>query len=475
MEASELVRLCARDVVALLQRREVSPLELIDAALARIAAVNERVNAVVTLAEERARERARRLMERPPPDDVRGWLAGLPVLIKDLVEVEGVRTTFGSTLFRNHVPQRSDLLVRRIEERGGVVLGMTNTPEFGAGANTFNDVFGPTRNPFDLKLTAGGSSGGAAAALATGMGWLAHGSDLGGSLRVPAAYCAVVGLRPSPGRVPRGPRVDPFNTMAVEGPMARDVRDVALFLDTLAGFAPEDPLSFDPPAEPFAQAADRPSAPKRIAYSPDLGGLTPVDPEVADICREAALRFAEQGAVVEEAAPDLAHAVETFTVLRGASFAAAYAHLLPDHRTALKPEIVWNIEYGLALDPRRLGWAVVQRGRLQQNMAAFFRRYDLLLTPATALPPFPVEIRYIEELEGHRFATYVDWLTITYAITLTACPALALPCGWTRAGLPVGLQMVGPPRGEAQLLSAAALLEELLGLAGRLPVDPPPA
>ncbi len=237
MDASELVRLRARDVVALLQRREVSPLELIDAALARIAAVNGRVNAVVTLAEERARAHARRLMERPPPEDVRGWLAGLPVLIKDLVEVEGVRTTFGSTLFRDHLPRRSDLLVRRIEERGGVVLGMTNTPEFGAGANTFNEVFGPTRNPFDLRLTAGGSSGGAAAALATGMGWLAHGSDLGGSLRVPAAYCAVVGLRPSPGRVPRGPRVDPFNTMAVEGPMARDVRDVALFLDTLAGFA----------------------------------------------------------------------------------------------------------------------------------------------------------------------------------------------------------------------------------------------
>ncbi len=474
MHGAELTDLPAREAVRLLGEGELSPLELIDAALARIEAVDWQVNAVPTLCAERARDAARRLMAAEPPEDRRGWLAGLPVLVKDLTDVAGVRTTYGSPVFRDHVPERSDLLVERIEARGGIVLGKTNTPEFGAGANTFNEVFGATRNPWNTALTCGGSSGGSAVALATGMGWLATGSDLGGSLRTPAAFCSVVGLRPSPGRVPHGPGVTPFQTLAVNGPMARDLRDLALFLDVMAGLDRRHPLSFDPPAVSYTDAVGWPARPGRVAFSADLGGITPVDPEIARICRAAADRFIELGAEVEEAAPDLGEAVECFTTLRAALFVAGKAELLESHRQALKPEVVWNIEHGMRMTAAEIGAAERARGRIQKATADFFETRDLLACPAAIVPPFPVEIRYLEELGDHRFPSYVDWLTITYAITLTGCPSLSLPCGFTENGLPVGLQLIAPPRGEAALLQAAVALEDLLGLAELLPIAPRP-
>ncbi|MEK0084468.1 amidase [Benzoatithermus flavus] len=469
---SDPIRLPARTVVRLLERGEISPLELIDAALARIAAVDPLVNAVPTLCPERARAHALRLMEEGEPEDRRGRLAGLPVLIKDMVEVAGVRTTFGSPIFEDHVPERSAYEVERIEARGGIVLGKTNTPEFAAGANTFNEVFGVTRNPWNRALTCGGSSGGSAVALATGMAWLADGSDLGGSLRTPASFCGVVGLRPSPGRVPSGPAALPFDTLSVEGPMARDVRDLALFLDTMAGFDPRDPLSFAAPVTSFAEAVERPVALRRVAFSPDLGGITPVDAEVAAICRSAARRFGELGAEVVDGSPDLKRATEVFTTLRAARFAATKAPLLERHRDLLKPEVIWNIEHGLQLDAAAIGRAERERGELQRSTARFFEDHDLLLCPAAIVPPFACETRYLEELNGHRFPSYVDWIAITYAITLTGCPALSLPCGFTGSGLPVGLQIVGPPRGEAKLLAAAAMLEDLLGVSPKTPIDP---
>ncbi len=467
---SSLWRLPAREVVRLLRRGAVTPAELIDAAVARIEAVDPAVNAVPTLCVERARARVRRLPR--PPADARGWLAGLPVLIKDLVDVEGVRTTYGCRAFAEHVPTASAIEVRRLEAHGAVVLGKTNTPEFGAGAQTFNEVFGVTRNPWDTRLTCGGSSGGAAVALATGMAWLADGSDLGGSLRTPAAFCAVVGLRSSPGRVPHGPATLPFDTLAVAGPMARDVRDLALMLDAMAGFEPEDPLSFAAPAESFVAAVERPAKPTRVAFSPDLGGITPVDAEIVAVCRRALERIAAAGVAVEEAAPDLSPATDVFTVLRAARFAAAQAPTLAMHRAALKPEVVWNIERGLALTADEIGRAERERGAMQRRMVAFLQTYDLLLTPAAIVPPFPVEQRWLAELNGHSFPSYIDWVTIAYAITLTGCPALSLPCGFTAAGLPVGLQIVGPPRGEAALLRAATWIEDLLDLAGAVPIDP---
>ncbi len=454
----------------MLVAREVSPLEAIDAALARIEEVDGAVNAVPTRCEERARTRARAIADGPAAEE-RGWLAGLPFLVKDLVEVEGVRTTYGSPIFADLVPERSAIQIERVEQHGGVVLGKSAAPEFGAGANTFNEVFGITRNPWDTRLTCGGSSGGAAVALATGMAWLADGSDLGGSLRTPASFCGVVGLRPSPGRVAEG-LVATFDSMGVVGPMARDVRDVALFLDALADLDPRDPRSYPAPATPYAESVERPPVLRRVAFSADLGAITPVDPEVAAICRQAAERLAGAGIEVEEASPDLSSAREVFSVLRAAGFAAGMSELLRDHRALLKPEIVWNIELGLSLTRERIAWAEKERGMLVDRLAAFSQRYDLLLCPAAIVPPFPVEQRSLAELGDHRFESYVDWITITSAITLTARPVLALPAGFTATGLPVGLQLVGQPRGEDVLLSAGALLEGLLDARLERPIDP---
>jgi amidase len=456
----ELVAMTAREVVRAVRAGDVRPSELVEAALARHAEVEPAVNAVPTLCAERALERAR---EFERPETAETLLGGLPTVVKDLHDVEGVRTTYGSTLFADHIPDRSDVSVRRQEAAGAIVLGKSNTPEFGAGANTFNEVFGYTRNPWDTRLTCGGSSGGAAVALATGTAWLADGSDLGGSLRTPAAFTGVVGLRPSPGRVPGDGPASRFQTLGVRGPMARDVRDCALMLDAMAGFDRDDPLSFDAPAVPFRIAVERPVELRRVAFSRDLGGITPVDPEVAAVCERAARAFEGVGVEVVEASPNLTAAVETFTVLRAELYAANMAPLLERHRDQLKPEVVWNVEKGLALDADAIGRAERDRSAMFDALVRFFGQVDLFLCPAAVCRPFPVEQRYVEELGGHRFATYIDWVTCTFALTLTGAPALSLPAGRTADGLPVGLQLVAPPRAEAALLAAAARLEDQIG------------
>jgi amidase len=468
---NDLVKLTARQAVALLKKREVSPRELIDAALERIQETDHAINALPTLCVERARVHAQQLMNSGPSEPPRGYLHGLPIVVKDLTDVEGVRTTRGSTIFRDRVPQRSDYLVETLESKGAVVLAKSNTPEFGAGANTFNEVFGKTRNPWNTRLTPGGSSGGSAAALAAGQVWLATGSDLGGSLRIPASFTSVVGLRPSPGRVARGPTALPFSTLSVQGPMARTVGDVALMLDAQAGKHPSDPLSLPAPELPFTTAVDSPTPPKRVAFSPDLG-IAPVDPEVKEICAKAATLFEGMGAVVEEACIDLHDAEEIFQTLRAALYAAEHAPLLAEHREQLKPEVVWNIEKGLALTADDIGRAERARGALYERAAQFFQQYDLLLSPAVVAPPFDVDTRYLTEVDGVSFDGYVGWLVLSFALTLTASPALSVPCGFTAAGLPVGLQIVAPWANEGTLLSAAALFEQAAGLAGCVPTDP---
>jgi amidase len=468
---TELWRLSATEAVARLRKRELRPLDLIDAALARIAAVDKPVNALPILCPERARAAAKRL-EGQTSDDP-GWLAGLPIAIKDTADVAGVRTTYGSPIYADHVPERSDVTVEMLESRGAIVLAKSNTPEFAAGANTFNEVFGKTRNPWRTSQTAGGSSGGAAAALASGQVWLAHGSDLGGSLRIPASFCGVVGLRPSPGRVAhRGPRPAPFETMAVDGPMGRSVADVALLLDAMTGEHWADPLSLPRPAEPFQNAAGRPALPRRIAWSPDLGGLMPLDPEVRAVCGAVVGRLERLGAQVEETCPDFGDATEIFRVLRASSFAMRYASLLQTNRKDLKPEIVGNIEAGLKLTAEDVGRAETARGALAFRLATFFQSHALLITPAVITPPFDIEQRYLTEVGGHKFKDYVGWLIGSFAITLTSCPAISIPCGFTKDGLPIGLQIVAPFHGEAALLSAAAAIEADLTLPRKTPIDP---
>jgi amidase len=467
----ELVQATACAIVDKLNSGDVTPLDLLDVLEKRIAAVDGQVNALPTLCFDRARTRARTLMRKPAGE--RGLLAGLPMPIKDLTDVEGVLTTQGSPIYRDHVPARSDLVVERLEGNGALVYAKSNTPEFGAGANTFNEVFGATRNPWDLSRSAAGSSGGAAAALACGAAWLAHGSDMGGSLRNPASFCGIVGMRPSIGRVAHTPAAKIDRNLGVQGPMARNVEDVALLLDAMSGEQPADPLSLPVLPDSFRSAARSGKGPKRVAYSPDLG-ITPVDPEVAAITRKAAARFAEAGAIVEEAHPDLSEAHECFHVLRAFDFAISKSALLRSKRDQLKPEVIWNVEEGLKLTVDQLVRAEAQRVAMVERTLEFFKTYDLLLAPATIVAPFPVEHRYVAECAGKKFDNYVEWLGIVYAITLVCCPALSLPCGFTASGLPVGLQMVAPPRGEAQLLAGARVLEDILGVRGTTPIDPRP-
>ncbi len=465
----ELLRMDAVDVVATLKRGDVTPHELLDCLEARIAEVDPAVNAVPTCAFERAHDIAEIVLAKPVEE--RGSLAGLPVAIKDLADVAGVRTTYGSPIFADHVPQASDLFIDRLEADGGIAYAKTNTPEFGAGANTFNEVFGATLNPWNLTRSAAGSSGGSAVALATGMAWLAQGSDMGGSLRNPASFCGVVGMRPSVGRVASRPVSQMDQTLGVNGPMARTVEDLALFLDVLSGEDPADPLSLAKPATPFLIEARSGWKPRRVAYSPDLG-ITPVDPEVAALTRQAAEKLSAEGVVVEEAHPNLNEAHDCFQVLRAAQFAVGKAALLETHRDQLKPEVVWNIEKGLALTMDEIARAEKQRVAMARRALRFFDTYDLLLCPATIVPPFPVGDRYVAECAGHVFDNYVEWLAIAYAITLTFCPALSLPCGFTDEKLPVGLQIVAPPRAEGRLLAGAKFMEGLFGLRGLTPIDP---
>jgi amidase len=467
-----LLRSTACAIVDQLNSGEITPLDLLDVLERRIAEVDGSVNALPILCFDRAREQAKTLMQRPAGS--RGLLAGMPIPIKDLTNVAGVRTTQGSPIYKDHVPPRSDIVVERLEENGAVVYAKSNTPEFGAGANTFNEVFGATRNPFDLSRSAAGSSGGAAVALATGTAWLAHGTDMGGSLRNPASFCGVVGMRPSIGRVAHSPAFKIDRNLTVHGPMARNVEDLALLLDAMSGEHPADPLSLPSLPSSFLSAARSGKRPARVAWSADLG-ITPVDPEVSAITRKAACRFAEAGAIVEEAHPDLREAHECFHVLRAFDFAVSKAALLRSKRDQLKPEVIWNIEEGLKLSVEQLERAEAQRLAMAVRTLEFFKSYDLLLTPATIVAPFPLENRYVAECAGRKFDNYVQWLGIVYAITLACCPALSLPCGFTASGLPVGLQVVAPPRGEAQLLAAARVLEDMLGLRGTTPIDPRPA
>lgn len=456
----DLIDKSAMEIVALLRNGAVSPLELLDALEARIAAVEPVVNALPTLCLDRARDHARRLTERPMEE--RGPLAGLPVPIKDLVPVAGVRSTSGSPVFADHVPEESESIVLRLEERGGTVYAKSNTPEFGAGGHTFNEVFGTTVNPWNPERSAGGSSGGAAAALASGTAWLAHGSDMAGSLRTPASFCGVVGLRPTPGRVPSGPDANPYGMLAVEGPMGRNVTDAALGLDAMTGRDGMVPMATADSHGMFLEAARRPAKPTRLAAAGDLG-LTPLDPAVRALFAETMDKLDRAGLPVEEACPDFTGTHETFQTLRAAAYAVSTGPLLEAHRDKLKPEVVWNVELGLSLPGRQIVEAERERARLFHLVRGFLEGYDAILCPGAIVPPFAKEKRYVEECDGRQFDTYIDWLAITYGFTLVSLPVICIPCGTTPDGMPAGLQIAGRPGGEAELISIARTLEDTIG------------
>ena len=466
---SELHQKTATEAVDLLRRGEVQPSELVSASIERIEAADRITNALPIHCFERATKQVARWTHGEHADNPRS-LCGLPIAVKDYNDVGGVRTTYGSPIFAENVADKSDATVARLERNGAIPIAKSNVPEW-AGGNTFNPVLGTTRNPWNTALSAGGSSGGSAAAIASGLVWLATGNDLGGSLRTPASFNGIVGLRPGPGRVPRGTRLSAFDTLWVEGPMGRCVSDVALMLDAGAGHEIDDPLSFDDPETYFVQELKRDHLPKRIAFSRDLG-VVPMEPEVANICEAAAHRFRELGAEVTNDIPDFTGALEGFQTLRAVLVATMMGPILEEHRDKIAPEIVGNVERGLHITPDEIFAAERIRWQLYHRMAAFFEHHDVLVCPAASIPPFPVEQRYVEEINGQPCETYIDWFAITFALTMTSCPVISLPCGFTSEGLPVGMQLVGRPRGEAALLRAAHHLEALLGVVHQLPIDP---
>ena len=463
----------ACEIVDDLSSGEIKPTEVLNDVQARCEAVNHSVNALPTLCFERAQTAAQRIeraMQIGLDEKECFPFFGLPIPIKDSYAVEGVRTTFGSLAFENHIPDYSDLVVESIEKAGGVVYGKSNTPEFEAGASTFNEVFGFTRNPWDLSRSAGGSSGGAAAAVATGMAFIAQGSDFACSLRYPASFCGVVGLRPTPGLIPQGPNALSFQALSVLGPLARTVADIGLAMDGFCGFDPRDPLTRPQLCElkTFRNAAQSPNAPDSFAFSPDLGEAV-VTKEVKDIVAAAVEKLAAHGGVMHLAHPDMPECHEAFNSLRAFQFAAIWGDAMRANRDKLKPEVVWNIEKGLQLDADALASAEQMRSSLRIRMVEFLAKHRFLITPTAPVTPPMVEERYVQSIEGVEMKTYIDWLVLGYAITITGCPAISIPCGFSQDGLPVGLQIVARPHDEHALLSFAAWAEQVLCSNGNWP------
>jgi amidase len=471
--STELCDRPATELAAMLGRREVSAREVLAAHLERIERVNPSVQAIVTLALERAAADAARADDAIAHGEPLGPLHGLPIAHKDLVATEGIRTTSGSRVFADTVPDADDLLAERSRAAGAVLLGKTNTPEFGAGSQTFNEVFGSTRNPYALGKTCGGSSGGAAVAVACGMVPVADGSDLGGSLRNPASFCNVVGFRPSPGRVPSWPTSNAWQDLSVEGPIARSVEDAALLLAALAGPDPRVPISLPEPGSAFAPPLEADVGAPVVAWAPSAGGSMPFDPAIPSLVDASRSAFEAIGCRTDDAFPDLADARDVFLTMRAHLYASDLGQLLEDHRDELKATVVWNVEEGLRLGQADLARAERERTELVTRVARFFERYDALVMPVTQVPPFDVDLEYPTEVGDATMATYVDWMESCWSITVTGCPAISVPCGFTDDGLPVGVQIVGRRGEDLPLLRLAHAFERATRVGDRRPpMDP---
>jgi amidase len=462
--------LCAADAITLaglLRSREVSAREVVAAHIERAETVGKQVNAIVTPTFEAALAQAAAADEALARGAEPGLLHGLPVAHKDLHDTAGVRTTYGSPLFADYVPAVDDLVVERMAAAGAISLGKTNTPEFGAGSHTVNPVFGATRNPYDLSRSAGGSSGGAAAALAARLVSLADGSDLGGSLRNPANFNNVVGFRPSPGRVPKWPFTEVAGVLGTSGPMARTVADAALLLAVLSGPDPRAPFALDAPPPALASPAqvaalvERDVRGLRVAWSPDLG--LPVDPDVRAALAPARQVLADLGCQVIDAAPDLSGADESFRILRAYQFVKAYGALVREHPDQVGPNVTWNVEQGRRLTIDDLRRAADLQAGVARQVTEFLATADVLACPVSQVTPFPVETDWVHEVDGVPQSTYIDWMASCYRITMTGLPAVSVPAGFTPAGLPVGLQLVGARRSDWDLLGVARAFETATG------------
>jgi amidase len=454
--SDHLCDLSALDLAARIRRKEVSARDVMSAHLERIERINPKVNAIVTLAAERAMSEAARADDLAARGRPIGVLHGLPVAHKDLVETAGIRTTFGSPFYRDNVPTHDEAIVTRIRAAGAITCGKTNTPEFGAGSQTSNIVFGATRNPYDLTRTCGGSSGGAAVALACGMVPIADGSDMGGSLRNPAAFCNVVGLRPSPGRVPAASVG--WSPLSVLGPMARSVADLALFLSVISGYDRASPLSIREDASQFRQCLDRDFKGVRVAWWRGLGGI-PFEPEIRSVVDANRRVFEDLGCIVEEAEPDFTGVDRAFPSLRFAASYAKFAPLVRQRPEWVKDTIKYEVAQAERMTAADIGSALLRQAEIYEQSRRFFERFEYFVLPVTQVAPFSVDLPYPTEVAGIAMSTYIDWMRSCWYITFISNPAISVPGGFTSSGLPVGVQIVGKHYGEWSLLQLAHAFE----------------
>ncbi len=463
MSSSEICYMTAIELVQRIRAGELSCREVMQAHLDQIDRLNPVVNAIVTrIPSDQALEMADAADRMLAEGHDSGPLHGLPIAHKDLVPTQGLRTTLGSPIYKDFVPNHDALIVERLKKAGAITIGKTNTPEFGAGSQTFNQVFGETLNPYDTTKTCGGSSGGAAVALACGMLPLADGSDMGGSLRNPANFCNIVGFRTSPGRVPVWPRLVGWFPISVQGPMARTVKDVGLMLSVMAGPDPRSPIAIAEEGAIFARPLERDFKGVKIAWSKDLGEL-PVDPRVTRALQNQRHVFEDLGCIVEDAQPDFADADEIFKIWRAWNFELQLGEDLQNHRELIKDTVIWNVEQGRRLTGPQIGRAEVKRTELYHRVREFMETYEYLICPVNQVPPFDIEQRWIEEINGVKMQTYIDWMKSCYYITVTGLPAISVPCGFTPEGLPVGVQIVGRHKAEFSVLQLAFAFEQATG------------
>lgn len=464
----ELCFLSATEQSKLIHAKSISAQELIRAHLDQIEKYNPVLNAIVTLTAESAMAEAHAADKAQEKGDKLGVLHGLPVAHKDLFLTKGVRTTFGSLAYKDFVPDVDSLPVERLKKAGGISLGKTNTPEFGAGSQTFNAVFGSTPNPYDLTKTCGGSSGGGAVALASGMVAIADGTDLGGSLRNPASFCNLVGIRPSVGRVPSWPESLGWYPFSVPGPMARTVQDVALAMAAMSGPDDRSPIALEAPGEIFLNPLARSFKGCKIAFSANLGGL-PVEPEVAKVVESTRAVFQELGCEVINDEPEISEADEIFMLWRAWRTELRITPLLKDHRALLKDTVIWNAEQGLSITGPQLVRAEAKRTELYHRMREFFKKYEFLVLPVSQVAPFPIDQEYPQEINGVKMKTYIDWQKSAYHISALGNPAISVPAGFTSTNLPVGIQIVGRHRDDFGILQLAYAFEQLTHFAQRKP------
>lgn len=459
-------KLSATDLAQAIRTRRVRAVDAVSACFERIDQDNDRLKAFITICREQAEAEAIKADAAVERGEHLGSLHGVPFAIKDLTATAGIRTTYGSVIYKDYVPSKDELCVARLRAAGGILIGKTNTPEFGLGNATTNELYGPTANPYDLDKSCGGSSGGSAVAVSAQMCPLAQGSDFGGSVRTPASFCGIVGLRPSVGRIPQVPKNPLWESLAVDGVLARDVKDAALMLSVMAGQDRRDPVSIAQPSWSMPDFSDEGRNQIRVGFSHDLG-IAIIDTEVAEVFHQAIERMAPVCQSVSPDCPDCSGAQETFETLRAALLLHQQRHHYEKYGALLSENVRWNVERGFDIKAADYLRAETERDRIYLNFLEFFERYDILATVSASVPPFPRDQQEILDINGVALRNIIDYLTITYTISLTGLPALSIPCGWTKSGLPIGMQLVGKPQGEAELLRFAFLLQEKLNFRHR--------